>query len=81
MFQQLKLLNTIIKIFFGNDYRKKDFKSNKNFWIPKIERNIARDREVTKHLRKNGWKVIRIWESELSKDKRIKTIQKIIAKT
>lgn len=25
--------------------RKKDFKSNQEFWIPKIERNIHRDKE------------------------------------
>ena len=29
--------------------RKKDFKSNKDFWIPKIERNMERDKEVNEY--------------------------------
>ena len=30
--------------------RKKDFKSHQEFWIPKIERNMERDAEVTAKL-------------------------------
>lgn len=40
-------------------------KSNVDFWERKIARNIRHDREVSKKLRDNGWKVIRIWEHEL----------------
>ena len=32
------------------DERKKDFKSHQDFWIPKIERNMERDAEVTAKL-------------------------------
>ena len=32
------------------DERKKDFKSHQEFWIPKIERTIERDKEVTEKL-------------------------------
>ena len=32
------------------DERKKDFKSYQDFWIPKIERNMERDAEVTAKL-------------------------------
>lgn len=39
--------------------------SNTEFWRHKIERNIERDREVTKNLRHEGWRVIRVWEHEL----------------
>ena len=35
--------------------RKLDFKSHQDFWIPKIERNMARDREVNETLREQGW--------------------------
>lgn len=50
--------------------RKGDFRRNKSFWIEKIERNMARDRKVNRSLRALGWKVIRIWESDIKKDVR-----------
>ena len=34
--------------------RKNDFKTNKDFWIPKIERNMKRDIEVTRQLTEDG---------------------------
>jgi DNA mismatch endonuclease (patch repair protein) len=37
-------------------------KTNRVFWISKIERNIDRDREVNKMLRRLGWKVLRFWD-------------------
>lgn len=40
-------------------------KSNKKYWKAKIERNKKRDKEVNKQLRKDGWKVIRIWEYDI----------------
>jgi len=40
--------------------------SNIVYWRKKIERNMARDRQVTRTLKKEGWKVLRIWEHELS---------------
>lgn len=40
-------------------------KSNKKYWVPKLERNIKRDKETTKALKRTGWKVLRIWEHEL----------------
>lgn len=47
------------------DNRKNDFKSNQDFWIPKIERNIKRDFEVTSKLESEGWQVIRFWGKEI----------------
>lgn len=47
---------------------KKDFKSNQEFWIPKIERNMERDKEVTKELQKQGWTVLRFWGKEIKKN-------------
>jgi DNA mismatch endonuclease, patch repair protein len=40
----------------------------KSFWVEKIKRNIQRDREVNESLRKEGWTVLRIWESDIRKD-------------
>lgn len=40
---------------------------NKEYWQRKIGRNMSRDEDVTKHLEKLGWNVIRIWECELLK--------------
>ncbi len=48
--------------------RKKDFKSNQEFWIPKIERNIERDLEVNKRLSSEGWTVLRFWGKEVEKN-------------
>lgn len=48
--------------------RKKDFKSNQEFWIPKIKRNIERDKEVTAELEKQGWTVLRFWGKEIKKN-------------
>lgn len=54
---------------FWHGYRwseaKKDIKTNRGFWVKKIERNMERDREVNDALRKLGWKVIRFWEHEI----------------
>lgn len=40
---------------------------NAAFWRRKFARNKARDRLVTRTLRKNGWRVLRIWEHELAR--------------
>ena len=48
--------------------RKPTLKTNTAYWIPKIERNIQRDKEVNRKLAENGWKVIRFWEHQIAKD-------------
>lgn len=48
--------------------RKKDFKSHQEFWIPKIERNMQRDKEVTAKLESEGWIVFRFWGNEIKKN-------------
>lgn len=57
------------EFWHGYDWenRKGDFKSNKDFWIPKIERNIERDKEVNKSLEDEGWKVLRFWGRDIKK--------------
>ena len=41
--------------------------SNRVFWRSKLLANTARDRLVNRMLRKNGWRVVRIWEHDLAK--------------
>lgn len=39
-------------------------KSNRAYWVPKLARNIARDRHVCEQLGAQGWKYLIIWECE-----------------
>ena len=48
--------------------KKKKIKANREFWIPKIERNIQRDIENNQLLKELGWIVIRFWDSDIKND-------------
>jgi DNA mismatch endonuclease, patch repair protein len=37
---------------------------NRDYWVPKLERNVARDRRVDAALAGAGWRVVRAWEHE-----------------
>jgi DNA mismatch endonuclease (patch repair protein) len=39
-------------------------RSNVGYWKPKLRRNVERDRENLRSLRKLGWRVVVIWECE-----------------
>ncbi|HIS35732.1 TPA: very short patch repair endonuclease [Candidatus Scatousia excrementigallinarum] len=58
------------EFWHGYDWevRKNDIKSNKEFWIKKIESNIKRDQNVNDTLKQQGWKVMRFWGREIQKD-------------
>ena len=58
------------EFWHGYDWenKKAEIKTRKEFWIPKIERNIQRDLEVTKELETNGWIVLRFWGKEIKKN-------------
>ena len=43
-------------------------KSNKRYWIAKINRNMRRDKKQNKFLEKQGWRIIRVWEHEVMSD-------------
>ena len=53
---------------FDWEHKKSDIKSNRDFWIPKIEKNIARDKEVNDALAADGWIVLRFWGQQIKKD-------------
>ena len=46
---------------FEWDKRKPRLKRNREYWIQKIEENIARDTRVDKKLKSIGWTPIRFW--------------------
>ena len=50
------------------DEKKEALKSNQQFWIPKIERNMQRDQEVNNKLGEMGFAVFRFWEHEIKTD-------------
>lgn len=58
------------EMWHGYDWerRKADFKNRRDFWIPKIERNMERDREVNAELTKQGFLVLRFWGKQIGKD-------------
>ena len=64
---------------FDWENRKHDFKSRQDFWIPKIERNMARDREVNEHLTAQGWKVLRFFGNQIQRN--VDECVRIIAQT
>lgn len=43
-------------------------KTNRKFWIEKLEKNIEQDKTVNMKLKENGWTVLRFWESNIRKN-------------
>ena len=58
------------EFWHGYDWenKKKEIKSRQEFWIPKIERTMQRDIEVTAELESKGWVVLRFWGAQIKKD-------------
>ena len=50
------------------EHQKNDFKSNRDYWIPKIEDNRERDFKVTQDLIGLDWLVLRFWDFEIEQD-------------
>ena len=46
-------------------------KSNRGYWLPKLRRNVERDAQHLRALRKLGWKVLVIWECETKDQTRL----------
>lgn len=58
------------EFWHGKDWeqRKPRLKSNREYWIEKIEENMARDRRNDLQLQAMGYHVIRFWEKDVKKD-------------
>jgi len=70
-FKKIKLAVFVDGEFWhGKDWndRKNDIKTNKDFWVKKIERNIERDTEVNAELTKQGWTILRFWGKDIEKN-------------
>ena len=51
--------------------------NNRAFWKTKLARNAQRDREVTRTLRKAGWRVLRVRECALTRKRSARTAARI----
>ena len=49
-------------------HQQKRIGTNQKFWIEKIQNNIKRDRRVNRGLKKQGWVVLRFWETDIKKN-------------
>ncbi|WP_316841985.1 very short patch repair endonuclease [Pedobacter gandavensis] len=52
---------------FQWEQKKQSIKSNTQFWIPKIERNMQRDKANQKQIENAGYTVMRFWDHEVTK--------------
>lgn len=58
------------EFWHGYDWEnyQKYIKSNRDYWIPKIERNMKHDQEVNAQLEAMGWTVLRFWSKQVLKN-------------
>ena len=63
--------------------RKAKLKHNREYWIEKIEENMARDKRVDAQLKELGWLPIHFWEKQVLKntDECVNTILELINNT
>ena len=52
-------------------------KTRTQWWLNKINGNIANDAKAAKALKKEGWKVITVWECQLKPAKVERTLQSL----
>lgn len=80
----IAILSKKVAIFvdgeFWHGYRwqekKSKIRANREYWVPKIEKNILRDKQNNKKLKNEGWKVLRFWQQQIIKDP-LKCLEKI----
>lgn len=58
------------EFWHGKDWtvKRERLRRNREYWIEKIEENMARDRRNDAELALMGWRVIRFWEKEVKRD-------------
>lgn len=58
------------EFWHGKDWiiKKNKINSNRDYWIPKIERNIERDARTDRELYALGWHVLRFWGKDIEKN-------------
>ena len=55
-------------------------KTNAEFWKRKIELNKERDARNIKEVERTGWRCVVIWQCELKRDVREKTLSSLVQK-
>lgn len=55
-------------------------KTRTQWWLDKINRNITNDKKAVKALKKEGWRLITIWECKLKPAKLSKTLSSLLRK-
>ena len=43
-------------------------KTNADYWLPKLQRNVERDAQHTSMLQADGWRVLVLWECEIKRN-------------
>ncbi len=51
--------------------------NNRAFWSNKLNGNMARDRLVARALRNGGWRVLRIWEHDLTRKNQARCVARV----
>lgn len=54
--------------------------SNVDYWIPKLRRNVERDKETNALLELHGWTVLRIWEHVATDEAAARVISTVTAR-
>jgi DNA mismatch endonuclease (patch repair protein) len=79
IFQKLKLAIFVDGCFWhGCPRHGTQPRGNRSFWKNKFTRNKARDRLVTRTLRAQGWRVLRIWEHELASKNEVRLLKRVV---
>jgi len=55
-------------------------KTKTEWWLNKINGNIANDEKAIKALKKEGWKIMTVWGCELGSAKREQTLSRLVTK-
>jgi DNA mismatch endonuclease (patch repair protein) len=55
------------------------FPTRTQWWVDKIERNVRRDQDVDRELAERGWRVLRLWASDIIADPEAAADRVIIA--
>lgn len=53
---------------YNFEENKKHIHSHESYWLPKIERNIERDKEVNEELTRQGYRILRFWGFEINRE-------------
>jgi DNA mismatch endonuclease (patch repair protein) len=55
-------------------------KTNTDWWLNKINRNITNDAKAVKALKKDGWKIITVWECDLKSARIQRRLEHLLSK-